>query len=74
MVEGLIARPECGLFVIEGVIACALRDDTNISDDLVIRAYLAPDNSVPLLLGFGGLLDQAIVHLSVANGEGYLEI
>jgi len=74
VMEGVIAKPECGLPVIEGVIACVLCDDTNVSEDLVMRAYLAPDNSVPLLRGFGGLLDRAIVHLSVADREGHLEL
>ncbi len=74
VVEGIVTRPECGLGVIEGVISCVLGDGVNVSNDMVIRAYLAPDNNVPLLLGFGGLLDRVTMHLSVANRAGYLRV
>lgn len=72
--EGFVARPECRLPVIDGVITCTLLDEQSFSDPLAIRAHLALVDEVPLLLGFSGLLDRARVYFSVAEDEAYLEI
>lgn len=75
VVQGIVPDPDCALPVIDGVVACILRDDTGqVSDLLTIRAHLALSDKVPLLLGFAGLLNRADVRFSVEKGQAYLEI
>ncbi len=75
VIRGVVPKPDCELLVIDGVVACTLQDDAGQMSDLqTIRAHLAHSEDVPLLLGFGGLLDGADVHFSVERHEAYLEI
>ena len=74
-IHGIVDRPECSLPIIEGVIGCVLLDEAgHQSPELTIYAHLALTNDVPLLLGFGGLLDQADMRLAIGSREAYLEI
>ncbi|MBL7183170.1 MAG: hypothetical protein ISS50_01840 [Anaerolineae bacterium] len=75
VIRSVVPKPDCELAVIDGVVACILRDDAGqMSELLTIRAHLAHSENVPLLLGFSGLLDRADVHFSVKSHEAYLEI
>jgi len=75
VVQGIVPDPDCALSVIDGVIAGVLQDDTGqASEVLTIRAHLALNDNVPLLLGFAGLLNRANVCFSVEQGQAYLEI
>ena len=74
-VQGIVPNPDCDLQVVDAVVSCVLYDDEGQSSEaLTIRAYLAPTQDVPLLLGFGGLLDQADVYFSLTKNLAYLEI
>jgi len=72
--RGVVPKPECSLDVVEATVGCVLRDDQTTSDLLPIRAKLAPTNTVPLLLGFAGLLEQARVYFCVQDSEAWLEV
>jgi len=75
VIRGVVPKPDCELPVIDGIVACVLRDDAGqVSETLTFRAHLAHTNDIPLLLGFSGLLDRADVHFSVNRSEAYLEI
>ena len=75
VIQGIVPHPDCDLRVVDAVVSCVLFDDFEQSSGaLSIRAYLAPTDDVPLLLGFGGLLDRADVHFSLSKSEAYLEI
>lgn len=74
IIRGIIDKPGCNLNVITGAIKCVLEDEEGTSEKLVIRADLAPVNTVPLLLGFSGLLDRAKIYSDVEAGEAWLEI
>ena len=75
VIQGIVPHSECDLDVIDGVINCVLQDDLGRSSEVVtIRAHLAPTDDVPLLLGFGGLLDQANLYFSLPQSQAYLEI
>ncbi|HID63582.1 MAG TPA: hypothetical protein EYP49_12715 [Anaerolineae bacterium] len=74
VISGIVARKECELPVIEAAVACMLSDDQSALPEMVIRAHLAPHDNVPLLIGFGGILDRVILHCSVPMGTAYLEL
>ena len=68
IIRGIIDKPGCNLGVITGAIKCVLEDEEGISDELVIRADLAPVNTVPLLLGFTGVLGRAQISFDSKAG------
>ncbi|MGQ9627314.1 MAG: hypothetical protein ACUVV0_10485 [Anaerolineae bacterium] len=74
VISGIVARKECELPVIEAAVACVLSDGQTALPEIVIRAHLAPHDNVPLLIGFGGILDQVTLHCSVPTGAAYLEL
>ena len=74
-ISGIVDRDECSLPVIDGVMSCILTDGKVSSAEIVMRALLAPkDYDAPLLLGFGGLLEQATLYCSLPGNEAHLEV
>src|SRR5258708_62459 len=58
---------------LEGNIQLTLEDETGqTTEPFQIKAWFADTNRV--LIGFAGLLEQAVLHLDMPNREGWLEI
>ncbi len=74
VIGGLVDREECELAVTEAAMACVLSDGEATLPEIVIRAHLSPHDRVPLLIGFGGVLDQLTLHCSLPAGIAYLEL
>jgi hypothetical protein len=56
-----------------GAVKLAVEDDTTTSPSLTIRAFLLPDDSEPLLLGFADFLTNVVLHCNYPQREAYLE-
>lgn len=73
--RGVVPKEECSIPVNVGKIRCVLADKAgNVSDELLILAYLALTNRVPLLIGMKQLMDIATMRLDVKGRKGYIEI
>jgi len=55
-------------------ITCILLDEHKISRPLKIKAYILPDDSVPLILGFEDILTVARLVSDYKNNTAYLDI
>ncbi|HFD39511.1 MAG TPA: hypothetical protein ENJ31_06645 [Anaerolineae bacterium] len=73
-IRGLVDRDECDLEVTAAQVTCALTDGASITDDIRIRADLAPTSEMPLILGFKDLLERAELCCNYQSGVAYLEI
>jgi hypothetical protein len=56
-----------------GQVILVVHDDVATSPPLAIRAFLLPDDSEPLLLGFEDFLTQVVLHCDYPQHEAYLE-
>jgi hypothetical protein len=56
-----------------GKVTLVVHDEVTVSPPLTIRAFLLPDDSEPLLLGFEDFLTQVILHCDYPKREAYLE-
>ncbi|MFQ6062939.1 MAG: hypothetical protein ACE5J9_07165 [Methanosarcinales archaeon] len=71
---GIVPREECELPVDIGKLICVLIDrEGNFSNAIEIRAYLAPSDEIPLVIGFKDLLEKFKLNISVPEDEYYLE-
>ena len=55
-------------------LTCALLDEKFSSPPLTIKAYLVEDDSVPLILGFDGILTRSKFFCDYKNKTAYLKI
>ncbi len=56
-----------------GAVTLVVEDDDIISPPLTVRAFLLPDDSEPLLLGFEDFLTIAVLHCDYERRDAYLE-
>ncbi|TES91129.1 MAG: hypothetical protein E3J87_08440 [Candidatus Cloacimonadota bacterium] len=74
VVKGLIPKEQCVLPVKVGKITLRLIDrEEHISKPLTIMAYLAPNNKIPLIIGFQDILSELRVHFSYKERIAYIE-
>jgi len=73
-VRGIVPRPECTLPVKVGQLTCRLVDNEgHQTKPLALRAFLAPTDKVPLILGFKGLLAEFAHHFDYRTGKAYID-
>ncbi|MEW6609275.1 MAG: hypothetical protein AB1414_17835 [bacterium] len=71
--RGVVPRKECFLPVVVGEIGCVLVDEEAVSNELLIKAYLADTDEIPPLIGFAGLLDKFKINIDYLENKAYLE-
>ncbi|MEM3608295.1 MAG: hypothetical protein QW238_05480, partial [Candidatus Bathyarchaeia archaeon] len=74
-VRGLVPKEECILPVKIGWVHGILLDRSgNRTSELKFRAYLAPTDEVPLIIGFKDLMDRCELQFNSKSLTGYVEI
>jgi len=74
LIRGLVPKKLCVLPVKVGKVTIRLIDEKeNISIFLIIKAYLAPNNKVPLIIGFQNLLSEFKVYFCYKDNIAYIE-
>lgn len=56
-----------------GEVTLVVHDEVIVSPSLTIRAFLLPDDSEPLLLGFADFLTPVVLHCDYPQRQAYLE-
>jgi hypothetical protein len=74
VITGLIPRKECIMEVDIAEVSVRLLDKNNESEPMRIRAYLAPTNRIPIILGIDSLLTDSDVSFNVSKSQGYILI
>ena len=73
-VRGLVPRKECFMNVKVGRVKVRIVDDLgNQTDEIKTRAFLAPVDAVPVIIGFKDLLEKFKVFFDPAKETGYIE-
>jgi len=73
-VRGLVPKEECILPVKIGWVCAVILDRFgNRTDELRFRAYLAPTDDVPLIIGFKDLMDKCELQFNSKSLSGYIE-
>jgi hypothetical protein len=74
-VRGLVPREDCVLPVKIGRVHAVILDRLgHQSSELTFRAYLAPTDDVPLIIGFKDLMDRCELQFNSKSLTGYIEI
>lgn len=71
--KGVVPRKECVLPVSVGEVSLRIVDEEHISRELVVKAYPARTDSIPLILGFYDLLSCFRVLFSYEEQRAFLE-
>lgn len=71
--RGLAPQKEATLQAKIAEVVCTFHDRHRISPPLKIKAYLLPDDSVPLIIGFEDVLTTAKLVSDYKNNIAYLE-
>jgi hypothetical protein len=74
ILRGIAPQKEAVLQAKIAEIVCTFHDEQRISPPLKIKAYLLPNDSVPLIMGFEDVLTSAKLVSDYRNGIAYLEI
>lgn len=71
---GLSKKQECGLSGELARLSIILVDEEgNQTREIVLSAFLAETDQIPLLLGFSGLLEQLSLHVNYHQNSAYVE-
>jgi len=74
-VRGLVPKEECILTVkVSWIHAIILDRFGNRTKELRFRAFLAPTDDVPLIIGFKDLMDICELRFNAKSLKGYIEI
>ena len=73
-ISGIVPHEGAVLPVKVADVWCAVLDEKRMGKSLKIRAYLATDQRVPLILGFENLLSEAILHCDCKRNEMFIEM
>ncbi|MFC1713445.1 hypothetical protein ACFL6S_07255 [Candidatus Poribacteria bacterium] len=73
VVRGVVPKEECSLPILIGDISCVLTDREQQSEELMISAYLALTDEIPLVVGFWDLLEKFKIYMDYRSKEAYLE-
>ncbi|MBI3319182.1 MAG: hypothetical protein HYZ89_01150 [Candidatus Omnitrophica bacterium] len=71
--QGLVARKECAIPVIAGIIGAVLEDRHGHQVKRSFRAYLAQTDDVPLILGMQDILAESKLFLDLKTETAWLE-
>ena len=71
--RGVIPKKECVLVVKVAIIELRLIDPKYATETIEINAYLAPDDNVPLVIGFEKLLSEFNVFFSYHTQDAFIE-
>lgn len=74
IIRGLIPKEECAMEVDVGEISVKLLDRKNETGCLKIKAYFAPTNRIPIILGLHSLLVKSDVFFNILKKEGYIRV
>lgn len=73
--RGVVPKKGCELPVKVGKVKGILLDNLgNLSDELEFRAYLAPTDKVPLIIGIKDLLENFKIWFDIKNETGFIEV
>jgi len=73
-VRGLVPKKECFMNIEIGWIKAMMVDEEgNQTNELEIRAFLAPNDKVPVIIGFKDLLEKFYMYIDPINEIGYIE-
>lgn len=74
-VRGVVPKKECVLPVKIGWVRAMILDRFgNRTSELRFRAYLAPTDDVPIIIGFKDLMDKGELNFNSKSFTGYIEI
>ena len=74
LLKGLVPKKQCILNVKVGKITLRFIDEEeHLSRPLLVKAYLAPSNRIPLIIGFQDILSQLRVYFSYKEKAAYIE-
>ncbi|MBU1599599.1 hypothetical protein KKG61_05790 [bacterium] len=71
--RGVIPKKECVMRVNVATIELRLIDPEYATETIEARAYLAPNDNVPLVIGFEKLLEEFDVFFSCLTQKGFIE-
>lgn len=71
--RGVIPKKECVMFVKVATIELRLIDPKYATETMEIKAYLAPNDNVPLVIGFEKLLSEFDIFFSYHTQDAFIE-
>lgn len=71
--RGVIQKKECILPVKVAKIILRLMDIKYLTKEIEIKAYLAPNDNVPLIIGFEDLLSEFDIFFSYSSQEAFIK-
>lgn len=71
--RGVIPKKECVMSVRVAIIELRLIDPEYATETIEIKAYLAPNDNVPLVIGFEKLLSEFNIFFSYQTKDAFIE-